>query len=68
MSGVCFCAHMKQRKPGFWFQLSREERDEWKEIAVARNTTVSELIRSAVAEKLKRLKAKQKAPAGSEAA
>jgi len=52
----------------FVFRVSAEESEAIRELAAALRTTGSEALRVALLEKLRRVKAKQKAPAGSEAA
>jgi len=56
------------RPKSFIFRLSVEELESLHELAATLGVTSSQALRVALVEKLRRMKAKQKAPAGSEAA
>ena len=56
------------RPKSFIFRLSVEELESLRELAAALGVTSSQALRVALCEKLRRMKAKQKAPANTEAA
>jgi hypothetical protein len=59
---------MSVRKKRFDGRFTEADHEALSELACSLRVTMTEAIRRAVAEKLRRVRAKQKAPAGTEAA